>query len=264
MTNYIEHDFVINDSRNDDEVLDRFIEKANDFNFNIKSLYLNNSPDGNGVIFITPSKRVKGPDLMISAGFHGEEIAGPWGLLYFIEKASPEDFYGVNISFIPLLNRYGFKWCIRENFEGINCNRGFNNNVNQAKSKETLILLDNLNNLIKESKNGFLTLHEDYDSEKSYIYTYEHRRNPGIFSRHMRNELRRNFECYPDGFDEDIGDIKNGIIFNLFDGTFEDLLFRNGVSKAVCTESPGKKNLIDRVRGNSNIIKAFISFFKKE
>ena len=44
-----------------------------------------------------------GPNLLVAAGFHGEEPAGCWGVLRFLDEAPPDLLRRVNLSFLPLV-----------------------------------------------------------------------------------------------------------------------------------------------------------------
>lgn len=63
--------------------------------------------------------------MLISAGFHGEEAAGPWGMLHFLSELQQDIFERINLSLLPLVNPTGFAKGHRFNKFGENPNRGF-------------------------------------------------------------------------------------------------------------------------------------------
>src|SRR6185503_2993050 len=65
------------------------------------------------------------PSILAAGGFHGEEPAGPWGIVEFLETAAEATLKSVNYSFLPLVNPTGFIKAQRLNIYGENPNRGF-------------------------------------------------------------------------------------------------------------------------------------------
>ena len=70
------------------------------------------------------------PRLLIASGFHGEEPAGPWGVIEFM-RTLPEALAGqVDLSLLPLVNATGFAAGTRFNAQGENPNRGYGIHAN--------------------------------------------------------------------------------------------------------------------------------------
>jgi len=201
------------------------------------------------------------PNLLITAGFHGEEPAGCWGILLFLETVSQELLQNVNLSFIPLVNPTGFKKGYRYNDWGENPNSGFCHTLSgkPETSKEGSILLENLDLVKQLAKDGFVSLHEDSDQERFYIYTFENSDSPGVFSKSLLHAGTDFFEPCSDGIVEGAS-LNNGIIFKDCDGSFEDFLFHKGIPITACSETPGKADIKKRIEANSNIVKAFCKF----
>jgi hypothetical protein len=105
----------------------------------------------------------------------------------------------------------------------------------------------------------FVSLHEDWELTKFYIYTFESSDEVGPFSQALGSAEAKYFEPYPDGPLEG-GMVENGIIFKFCDGSFEDMLFHRGVSMTACTETPGKLDLEIRIEANTHIIAETIKF----
>jgi len=202
-----------------------------------------------------------GPNLLIAAGFHGEEPAGSWAVLHFLETAPQKLISRANLSFLPVVNPTGFRSGKRENYWGEDPNRGFchTNSGRPEPSREGLILIKHLPMLRSLAKDGFLSLHEDVEQSQFYIYTFENANAPGPFSETLRSEEAKFFSPYPDGILEG-GLVRNGIIFRHCDGSFEDLLFHEGIHRTACTETPGLLDINKRVEVNVCIITAFVRF----
>lgn len=210
----------------------------------------------------SPAQKSGQPSLLISAGFHGEEAAGPWGMLHFLNKLDPELFQQINLSLLPLVNPTGFKRGHRFNQLGENPNRGFVLNNGRGKSNddtsvEGKVLLEHSQLLQAASKDGILTCHEDVLLADTYLYSFEENPKPGQFSKSLRDTLGQYFPLAQDG-EIDGCPVKDGIIFNHFDLSFEAFLVRLGANVGVCSETPGKQNVDQRILANSAIMQAFI------
>ena len=109
------------------------------------------------------------------------------------------------------------------------------------------------------AKDGFLSLHTDIEVAQFYLYTFESADMPGAFSEALRKEAARFFEPHPDGILEG-GLVRNGIMFRHCDGSFEDLLFHEGIRRTACTELPGLVGANRHIEANASIIAAFVKF----
>jgi len=199
------------------------------------------------------------PHLLVAAGFHGEEIAGCWGILKLLDTVSQELLQRINLSFIPLVNPTGFKKNQRLNDWGENPNSAFCHTLsgNAEVSKEGMILLNHVERLKQMARDGFISLHEDIDEKRFYLYTFEHSDSPSDFSEVLLQTASEFFEIKVDGVIES-QTILNGLIFNACDGSFEDFLYHQGIPKTACTETPGQLDINRRINANANIINAII------
>jgi predicted deacylase len=213
------------------------------------------------LLLLTPKQMVDGPNLMIAAGFHGEEPAGCWGILQYLGTLADDNLPRANISFLPLVNPTGFREGRRVNDWGENPNRGFCHTDSGVPepTREGQILLDNLSRFRILAKDGFVSLHEDSDQKRFYIYTFEKGPRAGDFSEALRRAEAKLFEPCPDGEVEG-SIVQNGIVYCECDGSFEDLLFHEGVPRTACTETPALLDINQRIAGNVNIIRAFVDF----
>ncbi|WP_372870251.1 M14 family metallocarboxypeptidase [Shewanella sp.] len=210
----------------------------------------------------SPGQKAGLPNLLISAGFHGEESAGPWGLLYLLSQLDESLFDRVNLSLLPLVNPTGFAKGHRFNQLGENPNRGFFIENGKAKSgddtsHEGKILLEHAHLLQVASRDGILTCHEDVLLTDTYVYTFEPSQVPGRFSHTLRDALGHYFPIARDGSIDDCP-VQDGIIFNHFDTSFESFLVRSGARVGCCSETPGQQNLDQRILANAAAMSAFL------
>ncbi len=211
------------------------------------------------------------PKMLIVAGFHGEEKAGPYAILDWLENNDSAIFKRVDISFIPIVNPIGFKKNIRYS-DGQKSNGGFGEREKKP-SREGEILIRNIEILFPLAKDGFLSLHEDKDETHYYVYTFEKgRKRPTKFTLKMRDNVGQFFTTTPfTGMSEIDGSeiqaqVKNGICFNYVDGSFESWLYLMGVPRCVVTETPqnggkihrGQFSIKNRVNAGISSIDKFI------
>lgn len=210
----------------------------------------------------SPQHHPERPNLLISTGFHGEESAGPWGLLYLLAQLDERMFKRANLSLLPLVNPTGFANGHRFNELGENPNRGFyiendKPKVGNDTSFEGKVLLENAAMLSELSRDGILTCHEDVLMTETYVYTFEPEQSPGHFSHRLRDVLGQYFPIAKDGNIDDCP-VKDGVIFNHYDSSFESFLVRRGASVGCCSETPGQMPLDQRIKANSEVMSAFL------
>lgn len=219
----------------------------------------------------------KKPHILIVAGFHGEEKAGPLAIMRWLEsKQIPTK---IDISFIPVVNPVGFNIGQRYNNKGEKSNCGFcHPELGDAPSAEGQILLTNEINLKKLSRNGFLDLHEDITVNEYYVYDYEKNGQPSDVAKAVRDVEDRFFARYGNGNgvvtdgstvvlygQTEPTTVKEGIVFNLCDGSYEDLRMHQGSEHALATETPAKGIRISkRINANLAIMDKFIELTTKE
>lgn len=209
------------------------------------------------------------PKALIVSGFHGEEVAGPWGVLRWIAECKPEQLKGINLSFIPIVNPWGFHNNSRPGPTGKPTNAGFYM-PGEGPSPEGKILKDNITLIRPLADAGYLSLHEDSTSKEYYIYTFEPTELPGKFSMEMKAELGKHFLkpyngiAYVDTTIPGQGPpCDDGLIWKFFDGSFDDWMFQLGVPRVAVTETPGAYVLQDRIEANMALINKFIDLVKR-
>ena len=205
------------------------------------------------------------PSILVCAGFHGEESAGPWGLISALTQLNPSILEKINLSILPLVNPSGFSIGNRLNLFQQNPNRGFVYQSGQVVSNshtsvEGLILQQSMTTLLSAAQHGILTCHEDVLLHDTYLYALESHALPSPLSYQLRDCLGRYFPIADDG-EIDECPVKDGIIFNHFDSSFESALFQSGSQIAICTETPGQQVFDQRVLANRDAITLFINHF---
>lgn len=197
------------------------------------------------------------PHLLVASGFHGEEPAGPWGVLEFLEAIDPEQASRIRLTVLPLVNATGFRAGTRFNARGENPNRGYRGLPGEKPSGEGLLLLSHGGLLQQASRDGLLTCHEDVLLSHGYLYSSERATTPGVFSRSLLQVNASFFPVHPDGTVDGCV-IKDGIVFNHDDGSFESWLLQQGCARAACVETPGRHPIARRIAAHRAMIAAFI------
>ncbi|WP_254633641.1 M14 family metallocarboxypeptidase [Pantoea sp. GbtcB22] len=214
--------------------------------------------EGPIILFQSPNQGCSLPHILITAGFHGEEPAGSWGILEFLEQGSPDLFDKVSISLIPWVNLAGLSKGHRFNFAGENPNRGYFWEADTAPSKEGAVLLHHSERLKDAAKDGVLCCHEDSFSNSAYAYTFEEGNEPGTFSKSLRDELGRFFNISTASSIDNCS-CTEGIIYNHFDTSFESWMVSSGSRVGACTETPALAPFHVRVNANHYVMGAFIA-----
>lgn len=205
-----------------------------------------------------PVARADAPRLLVAAGFHGEEPAGPWGLLQFIEAADPALLDSVQLALLPLVNASGFRAGRRFNDWGENPNRGHGANADIAPSREGRVLATHAERLRGLGRDGVLSCHEDVKQAlHGYLYSLERTPAPGAFSHALREANARFFPIHPDG-QVDGCTLREGIVFNRYDGSFEAWMMELGVARAACVETPGQADIGTRIAAQAAMVEAFV------
>lgn len=227
--------------------------------------------DGKPIILLTQKEKKPRPNLLIVSGFHGNEQAGPFGVLQFLNNYTTN----INLSFIPLVNPVGFDKNSRDGRAGHNPNRGFDGS--RPVSDEGKILLQHDKLLKSLASDGFISLHEDLDKKTFHIFTYEHSDKPSQFSESMRTCCSEYHDTSTGMLDTTVGALNDeekgqlkhhqkigdvveepGLVFNDIDGSYESYMHQSGIPFAATTETGGRIDFDMRVKANVEIIKRFV------
>ncbi len=197
------------------------------------------------------------PRLLIASGFHGEEAAGPWGVLAFMaDLGHLAD--RVHLTLLPLVNATGFALGQRFNALGQNPNRGYLPiDAAYKPPVEGERLLAQSERLVAAARDGVLACHEDVKTPFTYVYAFERRAAPGVFSQALVAAAGEHFKLHPDG-EVDGAPISGGVVFNHHDGSFESWLASGGVAVAACIETPGQEDFARRVAAQAALMHVFV------
>ena len=127
-----------------------------------------------GTPLVALTKRTPGPRprIYLSAGIHGDEPAPPFALLALLEAGIFDDRAGWFIC--PLLNPTGFMAATRENGDGFDLNRDY-------QDRQTAEIRDHVS-WLRCQPNFDLTLcvHEDWESTGFYLYEQNPSQRPSL------------------------------------------------------------------------------------
>ena len=216
-------------------------------------------PGGEPLYLLTPTGDPgQRPRLLIASGLHGDEPAGPWGLLRFLERADARLLDACSLSLLPVINVTGFRNGTRLNAWGEDPNRGYVPAAGDLPpSREGAVLLAHAARLQALASDGFLACHEDPELALAYVYTLERQDTPGPFSMALRDACVQRFAVHPDGV-VDGCPVRDGIVFNHYDSSLEAWMMHEGSLRAACTETPGQCAIDKRIEANADLIEAFV------
>lgn len=124
--------------------------------------------DSGSVPILSLSRKVAGraPRILIAAGIHGDEPAGPHAVLSLLEQFEKgwEALHRLQVEIVPLINPSGFDRRERHNQTGTDLNRTFGS---PAPPPEIRLLMDDYR---RRPIDLFVDLHEDVDTPGFYLY----------------------------------------------------------------------------------------------
>ena len=243
----------------------------------------------------------EGPILIVTAGFHGNEIAGPLTLkncLFGMLVAAQRN--GLNLIVYPCMNPWGFEHFERYNAWNESPNNDFlryimpdatlNGDLGGDKSKavswgwvdevdptvrlarESHIMLREVRSLPLERVVGFIDLHQDrfpssyQHKPATYAYVFGDRSRYSAIIREVQ-KIVPVLSCQEitagqeEGVPGPVTD-SNGFLTR-HDGTLQDAMDNLGVSTAVTVETTGATSLADAIKANITWIKGMIELISK-
>ena len=215
-------------------------------------------------------------NLLVVAGIHGEETAGPWATIRFLLSENPELSSMINISILPVFNPSVFSNKLRTNIK-----KERTNVLIGDVSEEGKIIKRYSNMLAKLGSDCILSLHENMTLNNGF-YLYANTDFTEIYDREARDAdalegvtadlidiiIQRGltrFKLRPDGKytdpqgkEEDVYKVKQGLVSNLHDNSFEDYMNRiKKVPIVILPETPSKNQPVKkRVSTHLEIIQA--------
>ena len=107
-------------------------------------------------------------NILITAGIHGDEPAGPASVLRFLERDNSHLLQRFMFMILPCINPYGYVHNTRENKRGVDLNRSF--------EEAGLVEVDIVKKTIEGQRFDFcIDFHEDWEAKG--VYFYEAQRN---------------------------------------------------------------------------------------
>lgn len=216
---------------------------------------------GDDVYIFSPSViKPDRPNVLIAAGFHGDEAGGVYGISQFLEVNTLDFLNRVNLTILPAVNPSGLKLCRRNDYTDADPNRGYcHHECVPILGEIGEILMHHADVLSERARHGFLTLHEDSTIEDTF---YLINNDNTLDSKRMLDALRqtgvRHFRCQPDGIHHEHY-IAEGTGSWFCDSSFEDMLSHDGVSRLYVLETPALAPVELRTRAVSDIVTTFVS-----
>ena len=117
------------------------------------------------LIFLVTTKPAKGKiEVLLTAGIHGDEPAGPGAILEALESGFLKKWIGkFNFTIMPCINPSGYDLGTRENENGIDINRSFDKDGVKESSCVKKFLSGKKFDL-------FMEFHEDWEYDGYYLY----------------------------------------------------------------------------------------------
>ncbi len=102
-------------------------------------------------------------NILISAGIHGDEPAGPAAVFQFLERNNTHLYADFNFYILPCINPFGFEHNKRENAEGLDLNRSL--------EKDDITEIIFIKNVLRDLHFDFIIdFHEDWEAVGFYLY----------------------------------------------------------------------------------------------
>lgn len=238
----------------------RILAMAERQGFTVETLGLT---EGKPIYLMTrAAKQANAKQVLVASGFHGEEPAGPWGLLQALEAATTETLDQLHLALLPLVNVSGFSRGTRFNHQGQNPNRGYLPHTDGIQpTEEGAILRSHEARIAEFGRDGALSCHEDQALSHCYVYANEPADGPSNIARALLACNAGFFPAHPDGLVDDCP-IKDGIVFNQLDSSFESWMLATGSQHTYCTETPGQFPFETRVAANAAMISLFLDLHR--
>lgn len=189
--------------------------------------------------------------VVFSAGIHGNEIAGPWSIIDFLNQYNFQSYPNIKIIIFPVASPTAFNVRKRYNYLNKELNGLF---CRKKLTSENRILFNELKN---EKVFFFHALHGDIDEYSFYLYNFENKEvniyRDFITLAEKYFPINKSQKIYKDP-------AINGLIINRQDGSFEDRMFREGTLYSMCTESPEKQPLNKTIELNVDLMNKVIDF----
>ena len=101
--------------------------------------------------------------VLLTAGLHGDEPAGPEAILRFLERDHSSLLHTFDFFILPCINPYGFVHNTRENATGLDINRSFEEDT----TPEAILVKRTLQGRCFDT---FVEFHEDWEFDGFYLF----------------------------------------------------------------------------------------------
>jgi len=210
--------------------------------------------DKEPIVLFKPRKMKKEKRVLITALAHGNEPSAFSAILQLVNDGFSNK--NVDVSYVPMINPTGFIKGTREDWKGMNPNRGYIRNVDPL-SPEGKIIKKHSKILSALAKSAYLDLHEDPDEKNFYLYEYEE--EPSKVAKELIKVGRKHFKKVFGG---------DGILNTKEDnedGSLEDFMFTSkNIPISIVSEVPGKWPIDKRIKASVEIIKKFVEVISKQ
>lgn len=208
-------------------------------------------------IILAENKKIN-QTICLVGGIHGTEISGPLGILDFLSSYDKKILSNTRLIIFPLINPYGFHHKKDLNANKINLNRNFYYGHLQDEQR---ILYQQLK---KEKVDIFCSFHEDDVQNDFYIYAFGEKNKEQAA---LLQAIKKQVSSYVKILDKKSiykRVAKEGVIFDIKDGSFEHFMYRKGSKSSFCMEVPDKLGIKNRRLVVLGIIKNILKFKYKK
>ncbi|MBI5368356.1 MAG: succinylglutamate desuccinylase/aspartoacylase family protein [Planctomycetes bacterium] len=194
--------------------------------------------------------RVRHGGLMILAGFHGEEPAGPLCLLRYVHHiVGRAGDLKVPLCIYPVANPFGFDQNRRCTVEGKFTNAGFVHDEDVTGPEVALLRAD----MLRYRPEVFLDLHEDDHESRAYLYSFG---EPQLAARLVATQ-RAFLEVAEGALSHTPAQVATaGQVRDHHDGSAEDFMSHAGTRASFAIETPTCEDLRVRMAVHLAIIDA--------
>jgi hypothetical protein len=224
---------------------------------------------GDNVYLFSPNKvDYNKPNVLLMAGFHGDEAGGVYGVDRFLKIVSSEwlnSVGGVNLTIAPAVNPAGLRLCQRHDYTDTDPNRGYCHHEHvEALGEVGDILMKHANRLSHAARHGFLTLHEDGTlTDEFYMISSDVTNSSTDMMQSLLSIGERHFKRLQDGLHHEHF-INEGRGSWFCDSSFEDMLSHDGVNRLYVLETPADAPVEFRAQVASEIVYEFITQVARE
>lgn len=186
--------------------------------------------------------------VMLMAGFHGEEPAGPVSLLHHLHHLLGRALdLSVPLCIYPVVNPHGFDRNVRTTVDGAFTNAGFIHDVDPTGPEVALLRAD----MARFRPAVFLDLHEDDRENRSYLYAFG--------DEELAAGLTRTLHAFIPGVEGALGHdatlvARDGQIRDHHDGSAEDFMSHAGTLGSFASETPTKVPLRVRLAADLAVV----------